>query len=100
MGKPKSGAGPLTDYEVNLLNYTNVKWPSTVPVVTNGPLTTYAFAGNIAQVPNSSGAGLEMYGDDLFLQILYADKSGLRETMLEQFSRSRSEEHTSELQST
>lgn len=76
MGKPKSGAGPLTDYEVNLLNYTNVKWPNTVPVVSNGPVTTYAFAGNIAQVPNSSGAVLEMYGDDLFLQILYADKSG------------------------
>ncbi len=76
MGKPKSGAGPLTDYEVNLLKYTDVKWPNTVPVVSNGPLTTYAFAGNIAQAPNTSGAVLEMYGDDLFLQILYADKSG------------------------
>jgi hypothetical protein len=76
MGTPKAGSGPLTDYELNLLNYTDVKWPGTVPVISDGPATTYAFAGNIAQVPNSSGAVLELYGDDLFLQILYADDHG------------------------
>jgi hypothetical protein len=76
MGTPRAGSGPLTDYEVNLLNYTDVRWPYTVPVVSDGPTTTYAFAGNIAQVPNSAGFVLELYGDDLFLQILYADENG------------------------
>ncbi|HEY6302911.1 MAG TPA: hypothetical protein VIX14_07570 [Terriglobales bacterium] len=28
METPKSGSGPLTDYEVDLLNYTDVKWPN------------------------------------------------------------------------
>ncbi len=32
METPKS----FTDYEVNLLNYTDVKWPNFVPVVTDG----------------------------------------------------------------
>lgn len=76
MGTPKAGSGPLTDYEVNLLNYTNVKWPNFVPVVTAGRTTTYVFAGNIAQVPNSAGTVLELFGDDLFLQILYAEEYG------------------------
>ncbi|MFY9660495.1 MAG: hypothetical protein WAJ97_07715 [Terriglobales bacterium] len=76
MGTPKLGSGPLTDYEVDLLNYTDVKWPNYVPVVTAGPTTTYVFAGNIAQVPNSAGRVLELLGDRLFLQILYADENG------------------------
>ncbi|HEY6302912.1 MAG TPA: hypothetical protein VIX14_07575 [Terriglobales bacterium] len=47
-----------------------------VPVVTDRRTTTYAFAGNIAQVPNSAGLVLEMFGDHLFLEILYADTEG------------------------
>ena len=76
MGTPKAGSGPLTDYEVNLLNYTNVTWPNSKPVVTAGPTTMYVFAGNIAQAPNSGGHVLEMFGDDLFLEILYANTGG------------------------
>ena len=76
MGTPKTGSGPLTDYEVNLLNYTSVKWPNVVPVVTAGPTTTYVFAGNIAQAPNTSGFALDLYGDNLFLEILYAEDNG------------------------
>jgi len=75
-GNAEIGSGPLTDYEVDLLNYTDVKWPNYVPVVTAGPTTTYVFAGNIAQVPNSAGRVLELLGDRLFLQILYADENG------------------------
>ena len=52
-----------------------VKWPDRVPVITEGPTTTYAFAGNTAQVPNSAGPVWELYGDDLFVQILCADGS-------------------------
>lgn len=76
MGTPQTGSGPLTDYEVNLLNYTSVKWPKYVPVVTQGPNTTYVVAGNIAQAPNSAGRVLELFGDDLFLEILYANEQG------------------------
>lgn len=47
-----------------------------VPIVTDGRTTSYAFAGNIAQVPNSAGLVLEMFGDHLFLEILYADTDG------------------------
>jgi len=77
METPKAGSGPLTDYEVNLLNYTNVTWPNSKPVVTAGPTTMYVFAGNIAQAPNSGGHVLEMFGDDLFLEILYANTDGV-----------------------
>lgn len=78
MQTPKVGAGPLIDYELNLLNYTDVKWPKYVPVVTDvEKTTTYVFAGNIAQAPNSGGEVLEMFGDNLFLEILYADENGV-----------------------
>lgn len=76
MGVPKAGSGPLTDYELNLLNYTDVTWTNSKPVITNGPNTTYAFAGNIAQAPNSAGRVLELFGDNLFLEILYAGENG------------------------
>jgi hypothetical protein len=94
METPQAGSGPLTDYELNLLNYTSVTWPCFVPVMGGSPTsfswcpapepvvsgvpktTTYAFAGNIAQVPNSSGTVLELLGQDLFLQILYAGENG------------------------
>jgi hypothetical protein len=95
METPKAGSGPLTDYELNLLNYTSVTWPCSLPVIGGGsptnflwcpvlpPVvggvpksTTYAFAGNIAQVPNSSGTVLALLGQDLFLQILYAGANG------------------------
>jgi hypothetical protein len=76
MGTPKAGSGPLTDYELDLLNYTDVKWPSRVPVVSADSTTTYAFAANIAQVPNSQGHVLELSGDSLFVEILYAEDNG------------------------
>ena len=31
METPKAGAGPLTDYELNLLNYTSATWPCSFP---------------------------------------------------------------------
>lgn len=78
METPKVGSGPLIDYELNLLNYTDVKWPKYVPVVPAvDKATTFVFAGNIAQVPNSSGDVLEMRGDSLFLEILYAGTGGV-----------------------
>jgi len=76
METPKAGSGPLTDYELNLLNYTDVTWPNTKPVVSAGPTTMYVFAGNIAQTPNSGGHVLEMFGGDLFLEILYTGTGG------------------------
>jgi hypothetical protein len=94
METPKAGSGPLTDYELNLLNYTSVTWPCSVPVIGVSPTnftwcpvtepviggvpttTTYVFAGNIAQVPNSTGTVLALLGQDLFLQILYAGANG------------------------
>jgi hypothetical protein len=59
MKTPKAGTGPLIDYEVNLLNYTDVKWPKYVNVVPGGPTTTYVFAGNIARVPGFTGPVLK-----------------------------------------
>lgn len=76
-GTPSAGAGPLTDYEVNLLNYTNVKWPYFVNVVTSSSPGMYVFAGNMARVPGNGGpAELAFWGDDLFLQILDTQPSG------------------------
>jgi hypothetical protein len=76
-GTPAAGAGPITDYELNLLNYTNVKWPNYVNVFTSSSPGTFVFAGNIARVPGSGGPGeLEMFGDNLFLEILDVDQSG------------------------
>lgn len=76
MGTPKAGSGPLTDYELNLLNYPDVKWPIRVRVLSADSTTTYVFAGNIAQAPNSLGQVLELSGDNLFLEILYASDNG------------------------
>lgn len=70
-GPPAAGAGPLTDYELNLLNYTDVKWPYYVNVVTNTSPGMYVFAGNMARVPGGGGpAELAFWGDRLSLAIL------------------------------
>jgi hypothetical protein len=79
MGTPKAGSGPITDYELNMLKYTDVTWPNSlavVPATAEAPTTTYAFAANIAQQPNFSGYTLEIFGGDLFVQILYAGENG------------------------
>jgi hypothetical protein len=76
-GKPAAGAGPITDYELNLLNYTDVKWPNYVNVLTNSSPGMYVFAGNMARVPGTGGpAELEFFGDNLFLQILDVTPNG------------------------
>jgi hypothetical protein len=76
-GAPAVGSGPVTDYELNLLNYTNVKWPNYVNVVNSTSPGMYVFAGNIARVPGTGGpAYLEFFGDNLFLQILEAQPEG------------------------
>ncbi|MFZ3264353.1 MAG: hypothetical protein WA172_10160 [Terriglobales bacterium] len=76
-GTPSTGTGRLTDYETNLLNYTNVKWPYYVNVLTSTSPGMYVFAGNIARVPNGGGpAELAFWGDDLFLQILDVEPEG------------------------
>jgi hypothetical protein len=76
-GTPSPGAGPLTDYEVNLLNYTNVKWPYFVNVLSSTSPGMYVFAGNMARVPGGGGpAQLAFWGDNLFLQILDTTPSG------------------------
>ncbi len=72
-----SGSGPLTDYELNLLNYTNVKWPYFVNVLSSTSPGMYLFAGNIARVPDGGGpAELAFWGDNLFLQILDTTPDG------------------------
>lgn len=77
METPHAGSGPLVDYELNLLDYTDVSWINKKPVVPGvEKATTYIFAGNIAEAPNSEGVTLEMFGDSLFLQILYAGENG------------------------
>jgi len=76
-GTPSAGAGPLTDYELNLLNYTNVKWPYFVNVLSSTSPGMYLFAGNMARVPGGGGpAELAFWGDNLFLQILDAQPTG------------------------
>jgi len=76
-GAPATGAGPITDYELNLINYTNVKWPNWVNVVTSTTPGMYVFAGNMARVPGTGGpAYLEFIGDSLFLQILETSPGG------------------------
>lgn len=76
-GTPATGAGPLTDYETNLLNYTNVKWPYYVNVLSSSSPGMYLFAGNIARVPGKGGpAELAFWGDNLFLQILDVEPEG------------------------
>jgi hypothetical protein len=77
MGIPKAGSGPLIDYELNLLDYTDVSWINRKQVLTGvEETTTYVFAGNMAQAPNTAGKVLEIFGDSLFLQILYTDEYG------------------------
>jgi hypothetical protein len=76
-GTPAAGAGPLTDYELNLLNYTNVKWPYFVNVLTSTTPGMYLFAGNMARVPGKGGpAELAFWGDNLPLQILDVEPDG------------------------
>ncbi len=76
-GTPSTGPGPLTDWETNLLNYTNVKWPYYVNVLTITSPGMYVFAGNMARVPDGGGpAELAFWGDDLFLQILDTEPGG------------------------
>ena len=77
-GTPAAGSGPVTDYELNMLNYTDVKWPKYVNVVTSSTPGMYVFAGNMARVPGTGGAAeLEFFGDNLFLQILNVTGSGV-----------------------
>jgi hypothetical protein len=76
-GTPSAGVGPLTDYELNLLNYTNVKWPYFVNVLSSTSPGMYLFAGNMARVPGGGGpAELAFWGDNLFLQILDTEPTG------------------------
>ena len=76
-GTPAAGSGPITDYELNMLDYTDLKWPKYVNVVTSSTPGMYVFAGNMARVPGTGGAAeLEFFGDSLFLQILDVTGSG------------------------
>ncbi|MGA9528007.1 MAG: hypothetical protein WBS24_07825 [Terriglobales bacterium] len=76
-GAPSTGSGPLTDYELNLLNYTDVTWPNKINVLTNTTPGMYVFAGNMARVPGEGGpAAFELWGDSLPLQILDITPSG------------------------
>jgi hypothetical protein len=76
-GTPSAGSGPLTDYELNLLNYTDVSWPNKINVLTSTTPGMYLFAGNMARVPGNGGpAQFEVWGDNLPLQILDVTPSG------------------------
>jgi hypothetical protein len=53
-GAPKTGAGPLTDYEYNLLNWTNATYPKLKTVFTAGNNgANILLASNIAEQPNN-----------------------------------------------
>jgi hypothetical protein len=76
-GTPAAGAGPVTDFEFDMIDYTDVKWPKYVPVLTSYTPGMYVSAGNMARVPDTGGAPvLEFFGDTLFLQILDVTASG------------------------
>lgn len=65
-GTPSSGPGPLTDYEYNLLHWTNSTYPNYKMVLpeTGSAGFNVLLAANIAEVPNSSSVseGLDLYG--------------------------------------
>jgi hypothetical protein len=53
-GAPASGAGPFTDYEYNMLNWTNASYPNFETVFTNGTSpATVLVATNFAEQSNS-----------------------------------------------
>jgi hypothetical protein len=53
-GAPKAGTGPLTDYEYNLLNWTDATYPTLKTVFTSGPNgANMLLATNIAERPNN-----------------------------------------------
>jgi hypothetical protein len=55
-GTPAAGAGPLTDYEYNLLNWTDATYPIYKTVLTVGRSgANIILASNIAEQPNSGG---------------------------------------------
>ena len=53
-GAPGPGSGPFTDYEYNMLNWTNASYPNFETVFTNGAgPATVLIATNFAEQPNS-----------------------------------------------
>lgn len=61
-GTPAAGAGPLTDYEYDLLNWTDATYPSYKTVLTAGSTgANLVMAGNIAEQPNSGGVAEQFY---------------------------------------
>jgi hypothetical protein len=53
-GSPASGSGPLTDYEYNLLNWTDASYPKFKTVFSTGGVGVYVLlATNIAERPNN-----------------------------------------------
>jgi hypothetical protein len=63
-GTPATGSGPLTDYEYNLLDWTNATYPNEKTVFTQGSSGGFGVAAvNIAEQPNSGGIGEGLTGN-------------------------------------
>ncbi len=61
-GTPAVGAGPLTDYEYDLLNWTDATYPNYKTVLTAGKSGAHMMmASNIAEQPNSGGVSEQFY---------------------------------------
>jgi hypothetical protein len=61
-GTPVAGAGPLIDYEYNLLNWTNATYPNYKTLLTAGKSgANMVMASNIAEQPNSGGVSEQLY---------------------------------------
>jgi len=60
-GAPAAGPGPLTDYEYNLLNWTNATYPKFKTVFSTGSASAnILLATNIAERPNTGLVGKEL----------------------------------------
>jgi hypothetical protein len=60
-GAPAAGTGPLTDYEYNLLNWTDATYPKFKTVFTTGSAAANVLlATNVAEVPNNGIVGEEL----------------------------------------
>lgn len=61
-GSPALGSGPLTDFEYNLLNWTDATYPNYKTVLTTGSsAANMLLASNIAEQPNSGGVSEQLY---------------------------------------
>jgi len=59
-GTPKIGAGPLTDYERNLIDWTDATYPNYERVFSSSQFVNVLIATNIAEVPNNGSVAEDL----------------------------------------